>query len=243
MINGVSMLISRLPGTYVNLLIEIIEEWGISSEEVLADTHITFEDLQKTYWYVDSKVFIQFLMANKMKVSHYGNVGIAAMSSKNLEQGLRVLEEFIGLYCSVFKLRLEIEGEKAFLYLSHILVESESTNKFIAFLVASFANIIRKLIKNESDFFIFLKQKQSFINNNFAYKFEQVTDAVCFDREPLNIHLETADEIVFKLAKKQCIRDTEKHIKSRQTKSIMRSQIIELIEASLIQKNISQLNW
>ncbi len=119
MINGVSMLLSRLPGTYVNLLIETIEEWGISSEEVLAETHITFEDLQKTYWYVDSDVFIQLLeksvrltgnaafpilMANKMKVSHYGNVGIAAMSSKNLEQALRVLEEFIGLYCSVFKL-------------------------------------------------------------------------------------------------------------------------------------------
>lgn len=48
MINGVSMLISRLPGTYVNLLIETIEEWGISSEEVLAETHITFEDLQKS---------------------------------------------------------------------------------------------------------------------------------------------------------------------------------------------------
>ncbi|MGS5404550.1 AraC family transcriptional regulator ligand-binding domain-containing protein [Acinetobacter junii] len=251
------MLLSRLPGTYVNLLIETIEEWGISSEEVLADTHITFEDLQKTYWYVDSKVFIQLLeksvrltgnaafpilMANQMKVSHYGNVGIAAMSSKNLEQALRVLEEFIGLYCSVFKLRLEIEGETAFLYLTHMLGESESTNKFIAFLVASFANIIRKLIKTESDIFIFLKQKQLFINNNFAYKFEKVTDAVCFDRELLNIHLKTADEIVFKLAKKQCIRDTEKHIKSRQTKSIMRSQIIELIETSLIQKNIGQLN-
>lgn len=76
------------------------------------------------------------------------------------------------VYCSVFKLRLEIEGEKAFLYLTHILVESESTNKFIAFLVVSFANIIRKLIKTESDIFIFLKQKQLFINNNFAYKFE-----------------------------------------------------------------------
>ena len=61
MINGVSMLLSKLPGTYVNLLIETIEEWGISSEEVLADTHITFEDLQKTYWYVDSEVFIQLL--------------------------------------------------------------------------------------------------------------------------------------------------------------------------------------
>ncbi|APU48737.1 AraC family transcriptional regulator [Acinetobacter junii] len=108
--------------------------------------------------------------------------------------------------------------------------------------MASFANIISKLIKTESDILIFLKQKQSFINNNFAYKFEQVTDAVCFDRELLNIHLKTADEIVFKLAKKQCIRDTEKHIKSRQTKSIMRSQIIELIETSLIQKNIGQLN-
>ncbi|MEQ1349391.1 AraC family transcriptional regulator ligand-binding domain-containing protein [Acinetobacter junii] len=250
------MLISRLPGTYVNLLIETIEEWGISSEEVLAETHITFEDLQKKYWYVDSDVFIQLLeksvrltgnaafpilMANKMKVSHYGNVGIAAMSSKNPEQALRVLEEFIGLYCSVFKLRLEIEGEKAFLYLTHMLGESESTNKFIAFLVASFANIISKLIKTESDIF-FLKQKQLFIDNNFAYKFEQVTDTVCFDRELLNIHLETADEIVFKLAKKQCIRDTDKHIKSRQTKSIIRSQIIELIKISLIQKNIGQLN-
>ena len=61
MINGVSMLLSKLPGTYVNLLIETIEEWGISSEEVLADTHITFEDLQKTYWYVDSEVLFNYL--------------------------------------------------------------------------------------------------------------------------------------------------------------------------------------
>lgn len=55
------MLLSRLPGTYVNLLIETIEEWGIPSEEVLADTHITFEDLQKTYWYVDSEVLFNYL--------------------------------------------------------------------------------------------------------------------------------------------------------------------------------------
>ncbi|WP_171500881.1 hypothetical protein [Acinetobacter junii] len=37
------MLLSKLPGTYVNLLIETIEEWGISSEEILADT--TFKAL------------------------------------------------------------------------------------------------------------------------------------------------------------------------------------------------------
>jgi hypothetical protein len=70
MINGVSMLLSKLSGTYVNLLIETIEEWGISSEEVLADTHITFEDLQKTYWYVDSEVFIQLLE----KVASFANI-------------------------------------------------------------------------------------------------------------------------------------------------------------------------
>ena len=61
MINGVSMLLSRLPGTYVNLLIETIEEWGISSEEVLADTHITLEDLLKRIGMLIRKFLFNYL--------------------------------------------------------------------------------------------------------------------------------------------------------------------------------------
>ncbi|SSQ14225.1 AraC type DNA binding domain containing protein [Acinetobacter baumannii] len=43
----------ELPGTYINLLAEIVKRRGISCEQFLEGSGVTPEQLKKPYWYVE----------------------------------------------------------------------------------------------------------------------------------------------------------------------------------------------
>ena len=104
----------ELPGTYINLLAEIVKRRGISCEQFLEGSGVTPEQLKKPYWYVEFNTLNNLLehaiqlthepalagyLALEMKASCYGSVGMAAMVSANLEEALKILEQFIGSRC------------------------------------------------------------------------------------------------------------------------------------------------
>ncbi|ENU44566.1 hypothetical protein F985_00705 [Acinetobacter seifertii] len=108
----------ELPGTYINLLVDIVKQWNISGDQLLDGSGITLEQLTKPYWYVEfnalNKLFehaIELIhepalagyLALEMKASCYGSVGMAAMVCANLEEALKTLEQFIGSRCDAFK--------------------------------------------------------------------------------------------------------------------------------------------
>lgn len=49
-----------------------------------------------------------------MKASCYGSVGMAAMVSANLEEALKILEQFIGSRCDAFKPELKQEQDDVY---------------------------------------------------------------------------------------------------------------------------------
>ncbi|MFX8988352.1 AraC family transcriptional regulator, partial [Acinetobacter baumannii] len=43
----------ELPGTYINLLVDMVKRLNISAEQFLDGSGITLEKLNKPYWYVE----------------------------------------------------------------------------------------------------------------------------------------------------------------------------------------------
>ena len=86
----------ELPGTYINLLVDMVKRWNISAEQFLDGSCITLEQLSKPYWYVEFNFLNNLLehaiqltyepalagyLALEMKASCYGSVGMVAMVS------------------------------------------------------------------------------------------------------------------------------------------------------------------
>ena len=47
----------KLPGTYVNLLADVLQRKGISNEQLLDGTGISAQKLESSFWYVDFHIF------------------------------------------------------------------------------------------------------------------------------------------------------------------------------------------
>lgn len=103
----------KLPGTYVNLLADVLQRKGISNEQLLDGTGISAQKLESSFWYVDFHIFnylleksallikepaIGIILAKEMKASCYGHVGVAAVASQNLGEAIEILEQYISLF-------------------------------------------------------------------------------------------------------------------------------------------------
>ncbi len=116
----------ELPGTYINLLVDMVKRLNISAEQFLDGSGITLEKLNKPYWYVEFNTLNNLLkhaiqrthepalagyLALEMKASCYGSVGMAAMVSTNLGEALKIFEQFIAARCDAFKPELKQEQD------------------------------------------------------------------------------------------------------------------------------------
>ncbi|EXT38397.1 arabinose-binding domain of AraC transcription regulator, N-term family protein [Acinetobacter sp. 25977_8] len=94
----------ELPGTYINLLVDMVKRLNISAEQLLDGSGITLEQLNKPYWYVEFNSLNNLLehaiqltyepalagyLALEMKVSCYGSVGMAGLGSTKFGRGLK----------------------------------------------------------------------------------------------------------------------------------------------------------
>lgn len=217
-----------LPGTYVHLLIDVVQRWDISIEQLLKSTKIQAEQLQQTFWYVD---FIEFnrLLENaerlthepalgiylglQMTVSCHGSVGMAAMVSKNLGEALSVMEQFIGMRCAALKPRLDIEGDIAYLYLDQPLPEYRLNQTGLIFMMLGFVQMSKALTGQDLSGWIefdfvkpeYFEQIQSELPTKFV--FNQSVNRLVFPKQHLEFGLVMADPMIARLAREQCKRD------------------------------------
>ncbi|TNE74812.1 MAG: AraC family transcriptional regulator [Gammaproteobacteria bacterium] len=118
---------STVPGTYVLLLLDVVERWHIPMEELLADEGLVPEDLLRSGFRLPRESFarliqraitltdepgIGFLMGLQMKVSCHGVIGQAAMVAKTLGEALEIAQAYFGLPSSDLELKLDREGER-----------------------------------------------------------------------------------------------------------------------------------
>ena len=226
----------ELPGTYVNLLVDLIEKKGISAEQLLTGTGIVTERLKAPFWYIDFNIFnfllekaaflmnepaISIYLAQEMKISCYGNVGIAATASENLGQAIEILEQYIGLHCSAFKPKLKVNGETAYLYFRQPLQNFKLNSHGIIFLVLGFAQILESLVEQKLNFKVeFAQERPTFYKaskkaDRIKCVFNGIEDNLSFEKKFLSLPLKTADKITARLVKAQCQQDAKKLLAKR----------------------------
>ncbi|WP_151869724.1 AraC family transcriptional regulator [Acinetobacter sp. TUM15509] len=240
----------ELPGTYVNLLVDVIQKWGVSSEQLLAGTGISIQTLNAPFWYVDFHIFNHLLekaalltgepaiciyLAEEMKVSCYGHVGIAATAVDNLEEAIKILEQFIGLHCSVFQPKLSIEGEMAYLYFQQPSPKFKLHLYGLMFLILGFSQILENLAQQKLEIHFQLQQeKPDFYKNIKKFNdlniyFDCDKDCLSFKKKWLSLPLKTADTLLARLSKQQCEQDAYKLAQKRNQKGRVDSQVRALL--------------
>lgn len=240
----------ELPGTYVNLLVDVIQKWNVPPEQLLSGTGISAHTLTAPFWYVDFDIFnhlldkaallthepaISLYLAEEMRVSCYGHVGIAATASDTLGDAIKILEQFIGLHCSVFKPKLKIEGDLAYLYFNQPSQKFKLNRHGMMFLILGFSQILENLAQNklgiqfkfQQDKPDFYKNTQKFNHSNISFECEK--DCLSFHKALLSIPLKTADALLARLSKQQCEQDADKLALKRDQKNRLDSQVKALL--------------
>ncbi|KXO87387.1 transcriptional regulator [Acinetobacter venetianus] len=241
---------AKLPGTYVNLLVDALRARNLSVEQLLGDFDIEMKDIEAPFWYVNLNVFNELIdssiilaedrsliihMAKSMKASCYGHVGVAAVAAENLLQAIKILEKFIGLHCLVFKPVLKIKENKAYIFFDQSFISENLSNNGLLFSILGFASLIKDLLKTDIKIKANFKQYNSFNINNllgFDCRFGQEKDCLIFDKALLENSLPTADEMVFRLLKEQCERDVKRQIIKKEKLNSTKFLVKELLHGS-----------
>ncbi|MFW1927010.1 helix-turn-helix domain-containing protein [Acinetobacter ursingii] len=222
----------KLPGTYVNLLADVLQRKGISNEQLLDGTGISAQKLESSFWYVDFHIFnylleksallikepaIGIILAKEMKASCYGHVGVAAVASQNLGEAIEILEQYISLFCSVFKPQLKVDKDNTYIFFNQPLYLLDFNYHFIIFLTFGFAYTLESLAQQKFNIKVELKQSFSELNESLknkthiAYDFNREINRLSFKTEFLHLPLNSADKTIARLSRAIC----ESYIKNK----------------------------
>lgn len=221
----------ELPGTYINLLVDMVKRWNISAEQFLDGSGITLEQLNKPYWYVEFNSLNNLLehaiqltyepalagyLALEMKVSCYGSVGMTAMVSTNLGEALKILEQFIGARCDAFKPELKQEQDYIYWSIHQPLKAFQLSPDATIFLLLGFVQIAKHLTGLSSLGTVKLNMSEpvgfSKLKNELCVDclFNEKQNVWIFPKEYLSQPILTADPMLAPLLKAQCKKDLDK---------------------------------
>lgn len=248
----------ELPGTYINLIVETVKRWGVSGEQLLNGSGITLDQLEKPYWYVEFNILNQLIeraidlckepalagyLALSMTSSCYGSVGMAAIVSPNLGEALKILEQFIGSRCKVFKPELKQENNDAYWSIHQPVDAFQLSSNANIFLLFGFVQIARKLtgLSHLGKVELQMPEPLGFaqISHQLAVTclFNQKCNRWIFPKEYLAQPVLTADPMLAPLLNAQCKRDIEK----LNLKSSWKGQVKQVVEKLLMNGNIEAL--
>ncbi|MEB7642469.1 AraC family transcriptional regulator [Acinetobacter pittii] len=248
----------ELPGTYINLIVETIKQWGVSGEQLLDGSGITLDQLEKPYWYVEFNTLNQLIeraielckesalagyLALNMTASCYGSVGMAAMVSPNLREALKILEQFIGSRCKVFKPELKQENNDAYWSIHQPVKAFQLSSNANIFLLVGFVQIAKKLTGLSHLGKVELQMPEPIGFDQISHQlavtclFNQKFNRWIFPKEYLAQPVLTADPMLAPLLNAQCKRDIEK----LNLKSGWKGQVKQVAEKLLLNGNIDAL--
>lgn len=248
----------ELPGTYINLIVETIKQWGVSGEQLLDGSGITLDQLEKPYWYVEFNTLNQLIeraielckepalagyLALNMTASCYGSVGMAAMVSPNLREALKILEQFIGSRCKVFKPELKQENNDAYWSIHQPVKAFQLSSNANIFLLVGFVQIAKKLTGLSHLGKVELQMPEPIGFDQISHQlavtclFNQKFNRWIFPKEYLAQPVLTADPMLAPLLNAQCKRDIEK----LNLKSSWKGQVKQVTEKLLLNGNIDAL--
>lgn len=248
----------ELPGTYINLIVETVKRWGVSGKQLLDGSGITLDQLEKPYWYVEFNILNQLIeraiklcnepalagyLALSMTASCYGSVGMAAIVSPNLGEALKILEQFIGSRCKVFKPELKQENNVAYWSIHQPVDAFQLSPNANIFLLVGFVQIAKKLTGLSHLGKVELQMPEPIGFDQISHQlavtclFNQKRNRWIFTKDYLAQPVLTADPMLAPLLNAQCKRDIEK----LKLKSGWKGQVKQVAEKLLLDGNINAL--
>lgn len=179
-----------------------------------------------------------------MTASCYGSVGMAAIVSPTLGEALKILEQFIGSRCKVFKPELKQENNDACWSIHQPVNQFQlSSNAKIFFLLIGFVQIAKKLtgLSHLGKVELQMPEPIGFyqISHQLAVTclFNQKSNRWIFPKEYLAQPVLTADPMLAPLLNAQCKRDIEK----LKLKSGWKGRVKQVAEKLLLNGEIETL--
>ncbi|EON93219.1 transcriptional regulator, AraC family protein [Marinobacter lipolyticus SM19] len=214
-----------VPGTYVLLLIDVVERWNVTVEQLLSDEGLALEDLLRSGFRLPREGFsrliqraisltgepgIGFLLGVQMRVSCHGVVGQAAMVAKTLGEALDIAIAYFSVPSSDLELCLEREGGKARLSLSEKDGRYQLGGVGAQFLLTGFASMAEALTGRK----LSGEGVVRFPKPPYMHRFEHLIagrltfggefNGFIFDASILDYPLVMADPVAARIAREQC---------------------------------------
>ena len=230
-----------LPGTYINLLADVVSRWGVSVELLFAGSAIAPSQIYEPVWYIDVDAGMQliaraieltvepglgFHLGMQMTVTCHGLIGFSAMVAKDVRGALEVAQEFIALQSTIHKVRLEEQGDLAYLHFEQ--TETYPYDDIIQVtLLLGFAQMGKAVSGHELTGMADVQFARPDYFDRFVHlipgelRFGQQRTCMIFDRKILDIPLIMADPMTARLAREQCKRQLHALFRSDDTRSLV----------------------
>lgn len=214
-----------VPGTYVLLLMDVVERWNVPVEALLSEEGLVIEDLLRSGFRLPRESFarliqraisltgepgIGFLMGLQMKVSCHGVIGQAAMVAKTLGEALDIAEAYFSVPSSDLKLCLDQEGGRVRLSLTERDVRYQLGEVGAMFLLTGFVAMAETLTGQKLRGAGVVRFPRPSYMDRFEHlmagplTFRGDFNGFIFDGSILDYPLVMADPVAARVAREQC---------------------------------------
>lgn len=223
--------LQSLPVVYALLMVDIVANWNVTPEELLADLGLTRDMLLNPQGRISLEMFntliikasqltqeagLAIYFGQKMQISMHGFVGFAALTAANAREAVEIAERFVGMITDVVGLRLEESGDEAVLYIdtnTDLQPLRDVAILAVMFGFAHMGNVATGKVINgraEVDFAPpgYLEPLLAFLPGTVL--FNQSVNRLVFKREFLDLPLVMANPVASQIALAQCEQELQR---------------------------------
>lgn len=233
---------------YVNLILETVARFGVTTEELLEGSTLTPEDLERTDKRVDYFAFsyllnravklthepgLGFLLGMQMRVSTHGMLGYAAMVSGTLGQALELAIRYTEIQTATVLLHSQQIGDQVILTIEQRLPDYPLGEIVITFLMVGFSKMAEMLSGKPIHGSATVTYARSEHFSRFEHllpgtvSFEQPSNTLIFSAKDLESPLMMSDPVALRLSEEQCKRELQQLLDSRTFSQIVREILLD----------------
>lgn len=218
-----SRLAHSVPGAQLLQLVELMQAWSITADELLVDTNLSTRALEEPQLRVSMDTYhavvrrarelsgepaLGIFMGLHRRVSMYGFLGYAAMNAGSVREALELAVQFSSTISTAVRLSLHVEGDVAALRIEEVFDAQDLRDVAVTALVVGLCNIGRGLARHEFPFEAQLMIPQPHYFERFArllkhMRFGQPMTQLVFDAKYLDLPVVTSDRAGLRLARQQ----------------------------------------
>lgn len=233
---------------YVNLILETVARFGVTTEELLEGSTLTLADIEQTDIRVDYFAFsyllnravklthepgLGFLLGMQMRVSTHGMLGYAAMVAGTLGQALELALRYTEIQTATVLLHSQRVDDKVVLTIEQRLPDYPLGEIVITFLMVGFGKMAEMLTGKAIHGTATISYPHPEYFSRFEHllpgtvSFDQPKNTLIFDAKDLDLPLMMSDPVALRLSEEQCKRELQQLLDNRSFSQIVREILLD----------------